>query len=565
MRLIANATASFNSFAWWLVQPGLWFALFSFFWPIAIDRLKRVGRADDLARGLAILGAFSLIPFMAGFSLMRFAGAKSPLGVIPAELMIYYFSLWGLSFALGFVFLREASGVLDKLKSRATKRTSLERNRKTDVREIRKFLPDDAPQYDPREYFNLKNGLFFGLDERRKLAYLDYENFRIQHVLLTGRTRSGKGVAAQIVIPQLIERGEYVVVLDPKRDNWMPHVFHAACQKAGVPYHYIDLNQSAPAQLNPFAGCDSETLENMLIGGFSLGEKGEAADFYRLGDRKAARRCAAWLSANPGATARDAVAALGDVWAEDARAFLEYMREMAELAPVNAAGSGLDLANGLKLGGLLYVAGDMINPRILRMQRMILLRLLFLAKQTTHVENRRTIMVFADEFKTHISRPFMVSLGASAGWGLHTMLAFQSLQDLSDCPADLDARAVQGAVLENCAVQLSYALKDPDTAEWLSRSTGTILVDDEMRRVNRNAGLAEVVSGDRSIRQSERPYIDLNMFLHMPNGCGVLNVPGALPRFVYTSPVRVNRTGQAIQVTPASGREQQPAGRDPLL
>jgi len=42
--------------------------------------------------------------------------------------------------------------------------------------------------------------------------------------------------------------------------------------------------------------------------------------------------------------------------------------------------------------------------------------------------------VFADEFKCHISRPFMLSLGASLGWRLKTILAFQSLQDLADCP-----------------------------------------------------------------------------------------------------------------------------------
>lgn len=573
MDLLAEISSGLKSFVWSIVRNGHWFALFAFFFPLAFDRLIQAKRPDDLFRILGVMASVSLIPLVsAGWWLIKIAlPGKSLFEVIPVEIMIYYFFVFGLSVAIGFIYLREVSGLLDKLKARATKRTSLERNRKTDVREIHKFLPSAAPDFDPRNFYNLKKGIFFGLNEQRRPVYLPYQDLRNQHLLSTGRTRAGKGVAAQIVIPQFVRLDEYSVILDPKRDAHMPYVLFAACQQAGVPFNYVDVNQSAPPQLNPFFGADAETNENVLIGGFSLTEKGEAADFYRLNDRKAARRCAAWLAQNPGATARDAGAKFGDAWAEEAKAFGEYMREMAELDSVCAGSGGLDIAEGAKRGGVLYVVGDMMNPRILRVQRMILLRLLFLAKQNAHIQNKRTIFVFADEFKTHISRPFMLALGAAAGWGLHTMLAFQSLQDLHDSPADLDARAVAGAVLENCAVRLSYSIMDPDTAEWLSRSTGTILVDDEMRRVGRNLALSETVSGERSIRQSERAYIDTNMFQNLPRGCGVLSVPGTLPRFVYTAPPRVPRDARAVQVTPArgaspaGGRTQQPAAGDPLL
>lgn len=441
--------------------------------------------------------------------------------------------------------------------SKLTKKTQLERNRKTDVREIGKFLPAETGSYDPQRFIDDRKGLFIGLDEKKKPVYIDYDASRIQHMLLTGRTRSGKGVAAQIIIPQQIERGEYVVVLDPKVDAWMPHAFRDACIKAGKPYHFLDLRQSAPAQCNPFAGCDAETLENMLVGGFSLTEKGEAADFYRLADRKAARQCAAWLSVNPSATARDALSQLGEDWAEggdsEAVAFHAYMQEMADLDAVNARTGGIAIAAGEQTGGCLYVVGDMINPRIIRMQRMILLRLLFLAKNRKVIDAEpRTISVFADEFKVHISRPFMTSLGASAGWGLHTILAFQSLQDLADCPADLDKDMVRGAVMENCSIQLSYAIKDPDTALWLSSSTGTILVDDESRTVQKNVALTETVHNERRISQSERAFIDVNMYLNLPKSCGVLAMPGQLARFCYTSPPKTIRSEAAITPTPAT-------------
>ena len=287
------------------------------------------------------------------------------------------------------------------------------------------------------------------------------------------------------------------------------------------------------------------------MGGFSLTETGEASDFYRLADRKAARRAAAWLAENDGATARDCILAIGEKWDQEAPAFLSYMQEMAELPAVNrpAGTGGIDIAAGVKTGGCLYLVGDMINPRIIRMQRMALLRLLFLAKNRDQINQGRTITVFADEFKVHISRPFITSLGASAGWGLHTILAFQSLQDLADCPADLDKDSVRGSVMENCGIQLSYAIKDPETAEWLAASTGTIQVDDETRQVRRNTALAETVDSGRSIRQSERHFIDTNMLMKMPKGCGVLSVVGRLEQFCFTSPVPATRGPEAVTPT----------------
>ncbi len=472
----------------------------------------------------------------------------------------WYPTAWAVAFALGIggalYWHRVWVPRMNWMAAKLTKKTRLERNRRTDVREIGKFLPASIGGYDPQKFIDERKGLFIGLDEKKKPVYIDYDESRIQHFLLTGRTRSGKGVAAQIIIPQQIARGEYVVVLDPKVDAWMPHAYRDACVKAGKPYHFLDLRQNAPAQCNPFQGCDAETLENMLVGGFGLTEKGEAADFYRLADRKAARACAVWLADNPGKTARDALAELGENWTEAAPAFHAYMQEMADLNAVNARSGGIDIASGEQTGGMLYVVGDMINPRIIRMQRMILLRLLFLAKNRKNLDGQaRVISVFADEFKVHISRPFMTSLGASAGWGLHTILAFQSLQDLADCPADLDKDMVRGAVMENCAVQLSYAIKDPDTALWLSTSTGTILVDDETRTVQKNVALTETVHGERRISMAERAYVDVNMFMNLPKSCGVLAMPGHLARFAYTSPPKTVRSEAAITPTPAQGSE----------
>jgi hypothetical protein len=468
----------------------------------------------------------------------------------------YFFPLdawhtWATSAACGFAaviaWLRWGVQLRDWSWGKLTRRSLTERNRKTDVREIHLFLPKEIGKYNPEKYINISQGIFFGLDERKKAIYLAWEEWRLSHLLLSGKTRIGKGVAAQILLSQAVRAGELVVILDPKPDDWMPHVFYQATERAALPYHFFNLTPSAQPQFNLFAGLNGEDAEGMLIGGFGLSEKGEAADFYRLADRKAAREAAAWIQAHPGATPREVWLANTEKWADAAPAFNDYMRELAELPAVNAKVE-FDMRHMLATGGCLYFAGDMMNPRVVRVQRMILIRLMQIAKN--RADRSRTITVLADEFKVHISKPFMVGLGAAAGWGMHVVLAFQSLQDLADCPADLDKDSVRGAVMENCGLQLSYRVKDPETAEWLSKSTGTILVDDETRRVKRNVALSEEVDGERNIRQADRYYIDENMFMNLPKSCGVLTGVSPLAQFCYTSPIIVQKNGLAI--TPAT-------------
>jgi hypothetical protein len=234
------------------------------------------------------------------------------------------------------------------------------------------------------------------------------------------------------------------------------------------------------------------------------------------------------------------------------------------LNAVNRKSGGIDIEKLAQTGGCLYVLGDMMNPRIIMMQRMILIRLLMLAKNRQQTDDMKIIRVFADEFRVHISRPFIVSLGAAAGWKLLVILAFQSFEDLRDCPADLDADMVKGAAIENCAIQLSYRIKDAATAEVLAAATGIILVDIEGRQVDKNILLSETIEGDRRISQGDRFLIDVNMITSLPVpdidkktiGCGVLVGASKLAQFCFTSPIMVKRSQAAITpTTPAPAKE----------
>jgi type IV secretory pathway TraG/TraD family ATPase VirD4 len=160
----------------------------------------------------------------------------------------------------------------------------------------------------------------------------------------------------------------------------------------------------------------------------------------------------------------------------------------------------------------------------------------------------RHVCLFLDEFKYLISRPALELLGAIRDKRAHAILAHQSLGDLRDCPADLDADSVVASVNENTAIKIAYAVRDPDTADWLARMSGQILVDDEIRQVKTNMGLAETRENGRSLRQAERPLIDTNMLQSLPDRCAVL-FGVSLAQFFFTSPVRVRHCSEQPKPT----------------
>lgn len=453
-----------------------------------------------------------------------------------------------------FVLRRYVSPTLNVLKDKYTKRTELERNKRTDVRNIEDVLPTSISDYDAAKYIDLQKGVFVGLNEKGKPNYIPLEFWQRSHAQLVGTTGAGKGVAGQILLSQSVEAGEVVFVMDPKNDEWAPHALKAQCEKHGKPFHLIDLNSDA-YQLDFLASMSSTELEELLIAGFSLSEKGEAADFYRIEDRRAARAVAGSLQNRD--TLRGIFAGeLAQSLANKAAGFFGKLEELAIMNSVNAVG-GLDLSNVVETGGCVYVIGSMRNSRVIMMQRMLLVRIIQLAERRDRINTKPLpIAVFLDEFKYHISKPALEGLGAARDKGVHIIMAHQSLADLHDCPADISGDAVQGAVVENANIKIVYKLKDPETAHWMARMSGSILVDDETRKIKRTSGLAEVLDDERTIRQAERFYVDENMLLNLPKSCAFI-YSGELPFSSFLKPVSVQKQEIALYEAPEQEEQEE--------
>lgn len=497
---------------------------------------------------LALSAGLSFFGPGAWFIVNYMVADKNGLPGLPGWHLFVWFLLFFGALVTSIALIRRFTPKFEELLHRLTVRTSLERNKKVDVRSIEQFLPKQQEEYDPKKYFQ-KGNYFLGLGESGEPVYWESA---LPHVQVAGTTGSGKGVFIGMIEAQAVTQGAALFAIDPKDDEWGAHVVYDAAVTAGVDYHYVDLRPGAGPQINFFDGASRDEIEELFLAGFGLSDKGGAEDFYRIADRKAAKDCAD-IAGEGGYTPARLYNEWGVVLEKNAAYFAGLLREMAELNSVNAV-NGLNLSKVVEDGGAVYVVGSMRNAKVVRMQRMLLVRLIQMAERRDRSGSKkpRPIVAVLDELKYHISRPALEALGAARDKGLHVVMAHQSLADLKDCPADLNGDAVTGAVLENGRLKLVYKVEDPDTCEWLARKSGKIQVDDESRQVIKSLAQVEKLEAGRTIRQSQRYFVDEDVIGNLPRGVGVVFGVG-LPQFVRTSPMKVQKRAEALETTVVAG------------
>lgn len=428
----------------------------------------------------------------------------------------------------------------EKFLSFFTKKAGTERDHLTDVREVAKEAEkkQSAPSFDPSAFYK-KGSFFLGLGEKGEPIYWEGD---LPHCQVVGTSGAGKGRAIGMIVAQCALARQPCFINDPKDDEYGPAQAKKAADDAGVPYFYIDLRKKIP-QINIFSGRTEDQVEELLVAGFELGEKGEASDFYKLADRDMAWTIAELFEA--GDTPQSIFKAYSKLM-EKAEGFRAKFSELARTPSINAE-AGIPLKEIVQKGGVVYIVGSMRNSRIIRIQKMLLVWLIQEAESRDRIESSpKKILVVLDELKYHISKTALEALGAARDKGLHVLMAHQSLGDLRDCPSDLKPETVIDAVFENAPLKIVYRVQSPETAELFARKSGKILVDIETRQVDKTLGLAQKVK-ERRISQEQSYLYDENEILYLPKGVGIVFGQG-LPQKVSIAPIQVTKSYEAIEV-----------------
>ena len=301
-----------------------------------------------------------------------------------------------------FLFFRATSAWFDGIKDKLHRTTALERDIYTDIRKLSKIIPKQKTRFNVEKHYQ-RGSIFIGLTADNDPVRIPRDKWLSSHIDLVGTTGSGKGVAAGVMLTQAALFGEAVIVIDPKEDEYLPHVLGQAAHKAHLPFHYIDLTGDL-GQWNPLLNKSPMQVEEILGAAFGLSEKGTDADFYRLNDRKAARLFSTTQTEHNNFTKQvsqffgESSEAL-----ENAPKFKDDLEEVASLPVVNISG-GLDLEQAIYEGAVIYVRGSMRNPRILKLQRMFVLAVIQSCESRDR-DNARHVCLFLDEFKYLISKP----------------------------------------------------------------------------------------------------------------------------------------------------------------
>jgi hypothetical protein len=380
--------------------------------------------------------------------------------------------------------------------------------------DIRKAMEDidQLPPYDPRQFFNLKKGLFIGLDIDRnnEPVYAPWKRVRKTHTQVVGTTGSGKGVATTMMLWQCALAGECVVIFDPKfpGDEFAPAVLNGLAKRHSLPFYLINLAPEAPPELraqfaqnppqfNLFSGCTPAQTEELLTTGFSLEDSGTNADHYRLHDRIA---CIDVCQ-------RDT---------ERGQDFKAKLEELGRLSVTNTA-QGLDLERILGENAILYIIGSIRHSQVKRLQKMLLLRIMQIIERRDRRQPLRKVAMMLDELAYLLSPGALQALGTVRDKGCHIFLAHQTLGDLRQGEG-LDTEAVTAAVKGNTSLKLIYKVTDPDdTGKWASNLSGTIVVQQQTSHMQQDMFHA----AEGQFHQKERPLLTINELLSLPDLTGM--------------------------------------------
>ena len=403
----------------------------------------------------------------------------------------------------------------------------------------------------PRQHYR-SGQMFLGLDRDGQPMYLPLKTFCETHMQVVGPTRFGKGVLLGVLLEQAIQAGNSVVYIDPKADKFAPYIMAAACEAAGRRFVYIDLN-SEDTKWAPFEGGAERDRRSRIVNCFGLNNTGDGSDFYKSKERAILDTILPKAGSSIGGlrAALDARGDDGKPLKENANRLADGLTEFAALQSLNPKkGGGNKIGEALKAGATIYVRGSLDDPTVKRATQVLISEVIQEARRLGP-ERSNHVTLAIDELKFMISQEISDALATIAGFNVNMILLHQSIKDLRS-PEDrsLNVQALESGVLVNCQVKLMYRASDPETADWASKLSGTMVVrTTKSQKVEHNRYGGEKYTADRTVADVEVPVITPNEMLSLSPRVGVFFVPERLASVLYTCFVPAD-TGRVLYQRP---------------
>ncbi|QOP45541.1 type IV secretory system conjugative DNA transfer family protein [Sulfurimonas paralvinellae] len=376
---------------------------------------------------------------------------------------------------------------------------------------------------------------FFGLELHSKQPfYMPYEDST--HLLYCGPTRSAKGVALSHRVVEAFKQGKGVIIIDPKKDDFLPQVITEELQRQN---RIDDLVIASYPNNFSYSGFDkSDTYRefaNKLIVALDLAPSGDPkSDFYRRNERtllkkvvdiflnslslldiefemnyKSLANFIKYLYLDLSATQNynheisknkpnmDLIERYSkryfdpDLFQKLELSFDEIStlkglhQTILELCDANIY-TQIDISDALYNGKVIYIQADQLDEASLKMLKILQVDIIQKAKK-----KRANCIVIADEVSFYATKTLSDSLSTIAGFGVHFILALQDLAQLND-------ETIKNPILSNCQTKLFYKSSDIETLEYIEKISGLELVTQTTKH-----------QSDITIRQIQEPLLNI--------------------------------------------------------
>lgn len=390
-------------------------------------------------------------------------------------------------------------------------------------------------RFNPVDYYQVGR-IFLGLNTQQQPVTVDLPDWLESNMQIVGPTRFGKGILLGVLLDQAIRLGNTVFYIDPKGDQYLPHIMADTASACGRHFIYVDLNDDGVGGYHPFVGGDARSRRARLLTAFGLHDTGEQADFYKGRERKIIDNVLFPLTSKVSGMRAFFEDKQHDYLQNDAQRLYSGLVEWSSVQSLSPKGHGLRIETSILNNAVVYVKGSLDDKVVQAATRILIMEVIQEAKRL-QAQRQHHLTLAIDELRFLTSNAVIDASATCLGFRLNMLLAYQSKKDIRNLEdITINASAAETSINTNCQLKFLYGTQDTETAQWASEMGGTqqkLVTNHEHISVGQLG--QETWETYRSVGKQAEDYITRNTMLSLEKRAGVFFQPSVLPEVVFTS------------------------------